>query len=733
MRKIISFVIFVGLFLNSYSQAFSVFLKDYQIFSDKYLIESVFLHTDKNEYSAKEDIMFKVYVWDAKHKKPSKINQIVFVELISSDFKIIDRKNIFVQNGVGNSFFELADTLTEANYQLRAYTNSMTNFSSKYFFVKDIYLNTNYEYCSSTYFKNAKKLLRKNKKLYFNYNTLNDGLLKHVENNIQFIIQDNQGKFVNTNVFITNKKDSVFCDLKNVNIGFMSFMSKFDEAVYIKVESDLYKDVKIKLKEYSFVNQPIIYFDSTSFSLSFSQKIKKSDSIANTYLLIVERDGTVFYQNYMNNYSDTINILKNELPSGMLNFIFINKSGDAEFVFQINNKLKQQQGCEISINNDNSELTLIPFEEDTVYASISISCNNNSNIVHYLELQSFFENNLFFPVDFSFDFSPYSTNFSKYDFTKLKDLSKVQEVNKPINEISVSGYVSNILDNVPAKFAHLKLFVLNSYNDVFFTRADEKGYFNFNLPKYSDTIEYLIEATTSNGKKHVVINVNSYDTNQIYFFPFRNLDLHSIKNYRIIQKKKSSYKSDDGALYRYPDQIIYSDEIQNSGQNSVLNVLQGRVPGFTRNGNSAILRGYSSINQSNEPLYLLDNIPVNVGTIEALNIRDIDRIEIVKNAGQTAMYGSRGSNGIISVYTKKGHNIDWGKTSGLILGIATEKKFINNNGQNIETVYWNPNIVISKKTEFIFPQIDSANCLSIVIQGFTSKGRLVNYTKQLTY
>lgn len=65
------------------------------------------------------------------------------------------------------------------------------------------------------------------------------------------------------------------------------------------------------------------------------------------------------------------------------------------------------------------------------------------------------------------------------------------------------------------------------------------------------------------------------------------------------------------------------------------------------------VRGNRSISASNEPLFVIDGVPVNGGS-DVLNPSDVASIEILKDASATAIYGARGANGVILVTTKKG-------------------------------------------------------------------------------
>ncbi|HZL11979.1 MAG TPA: TonB-dependent receptor [Prolixibacteraceae bacterium] len=69
---------------------------------------------------------------------------------------------------------------------------------------------------------------------------------------------------------------------------------------------------------------------------------------------------------------------------------------------------------------------------------------------------------------------------------------------------------------------------------------------------------------------------------------------------------------------------------------------------------SVRIRGVRSITASNDPLYVVDGIPLSSGGIDAINPLDIEAIDILKDASSTAIYGSRGANGVILVTTKRG-------------------------------------------------------------------------------
>jgi len=114
---------------------------------------------------------------------------------------------------------------------------------------------------------------------------------------------------------------------------------------------------------------------------------------------------------------------------------------------------------------------------------------------------------------------------------------------------------------------------------------------------------------------------------------------------------------------------VNANTIEKSGVISIDQVLQGRIAGvqMTQNtglpggGSSIQIRGLSSINSTNEPIFVIDGVIISSGTgsyssnaFSAINPADIESIDVLKDASATAIYGAQGANGVIIITTKKG-------------------------------------------------------------------------------
>ena len=106
---------------------------------------------------------------------------------------------------------------------------------------------------------------------------------------------------------------------------------------------------------------------------------------------------------------------------------------------------------------------------------------------------------------------------------------------------------------------------------------------------------------------------------------------------------------------------VTADDINSRPVNNAIEAMQGKAAGVDISSNerpgsigNITIRGVRSLSASNAPLYVLDGIPLISGGIENINPTDIESIDILKDASATAIYGSRGANGVVIVTTKRG-------------------------------------------------------------------------------
>ncbi|TDE17141.1 TonB-dependent receptor [Dyadobacter psychrotolerans] len=185
------------------------------------------------------------------------------------------------------------------------------------------------------------------------------------------------------------------------------------------------------------------------------------------------------------------------------------------------------------------------------------------------------------------------------------------------------------------------------------TVTDVEGAFSFNVP---DKASILVFSYVGYLQKEIQVGSQTSLTVQL---AVDNKTLEEI----VVVGYGSQKKSDvTGAIAS-----LDGTKIARAATPDATGALQGQMPGVVvvknvgkpGSGYNINIRGISSIGGSNSPLFVIDGIPTTTGMNE-LNPADIEKIDILKDASATAIYGSRGAKGVVIVTTKRGKS---GKTS----------------------------------------------------------------------
>ena len=166
--------------------------------------------------------------------------------------------------------------------------------------------------------------------------------------------------------------------------------------------------------------------------------------------------------------------------------------------------------------------------------------------------------------------------------------------------------------------------------------------------------------------------------------------------------------------------VVKSDAIKDAPSVSFENALNGKVAGLqitsgsgqAGSTSSIRIRGIGSMNASNEPLYVIDGVPVSSGNagqmsdyiytsnniMSTLNPNDIESLTVLKDAAASSLYGSRAANGVIMITTKKGRigkpSVTFKASVGITPGFATNNFDIASPQHQADMYYsmfWNAN------------------------------------------
>lgn len=227
---------------------------------------------------------------------------------------------------------------------------------------------------------------------------------------------------------------------------------------------------------------------------------------------------------------------------------------------------------------------------------------------------------------------------------------------------SVSGTVVSEQDGKPLSG------VTVTQGDSRAVMTDENGRYSIQVPDLKGTLKFsytgmAIQTISINGRSS--INVTLSDAN-------KELSEVIVTAFGMEQQKKA---------IGYSTQVVKGSDLVEARETNVANSLKGRVAGVfvsatnTGAGGSSYvnIRGASSLGGNNQPLYVVDGVPIDNQTIGAPDVNnsvgqqkdfgdgignilpdDIETITVLKGPNAAALYGSRGANGVILIITKKG-------------------------------------------------------------------------------
>ncbi|PYF75033.1 SusC/RagA family TonB-linked outer membrane protein [Pedobacter nutrimenti] len=226
-------------------------------------------------------------------------------------------------------------------------------------------------------------------------------------------------------------------------------------------------------------------------------------------------------------------------------------------------------------------------------------------------------------------------------------------------EKRVSGVVTQASDGIP--LPGVSVFFKGSKKGTF---TDVNGRYSLRVPQGENTLTFTFVGYESKEAevKTEILNVKLSSSSK------------SLNEVLVV-----AYGTANKGTFTGSVSTLSAKDIEKSSVSSISRVLQGNVPGVQsvapagQPGSDASIRirGIGSINASNEPLYVVDGIPY-TGSINAINASDVQSISVLKDAAASALYGSRGANGVIIITTKQGNlNAKPVLTLNLVSGVSS--------------------------------------------------------------
>jgi TonB-dependent SusC/RagA subfamily outer membrane receptor len=303
--------------------------------------------------------------------------------------------------------------------------------------------------------------------------------------------------------------------------------------------------------------------------------------------------------------------------------------------------------------------------------------------------------------------------------------------------------------------------------------TDSLGRYAFYDLNFSDSTQIFVQGMKQNGGKNLDITINpqkpapkirivkvpfnamEFNTQDLADFLKKANDAIELEKklklnkdqmlQEVVVKAKKFEEPDPRKIYGRASNTIKVDNILCASATSVFQIIQGRVAGVQVSSNgsggySVLIRGVSSFIGSNEPLYLLDGMPVDAAAISSISPCDVDNIDVLKGA-EAAIFGSRASTGVIAILTKKGgNNYDYSKDQ--ISGVTIQKRMGYNVAREFyapkydvaipdhvrpdfrSTLHWQPNVRTDTtgKASITYWNTDAKATMQIIAEGVSTQG-----------
>ena len=530
-------------------------------------------------------------------------------------------------------------------------------------------------------------------------------------------------------------------------------------------------------------------------SLKMSVKLYLSSDLLNKedYFLIAQHNGAVYFSAKITSTKQvtSITVAKDSLPSGIIQIsllssdfvplneriVFVNNVGDKINIKQENLKAIYAPRTKMDFN------VLATHLNEPVKGSFSVAVTNTtavrpdienetniltkllltSDLVGYVEKPNYYFINNNKVSRQHLDDLLLTQGWRKINWTRVNSAETPSVTFQPEKKMQISGTVTK--GGKPVVGGNI---MLVSFTGGFFatdTLTDDKGRFNFDKIEFLDSTKFVVQARTAKERKFVDIvmdvvpgqivnkNPNSGDievnVNQSlagylaqsgkYFDDQSKRGLLNrtilLDEVNIVGMKKPTYETSNLNGAGNADAVFKASDMEN--EMSLSSFLQGRVAGIQILNGQAYSRG-----SQDSMMVMVDGMSVGGEgfSLDDVVVNDIETIEILKSAANTAIYGMQGGAGVILITTKRGTGFRQGNTytPGLInynpKGLSLVREFYSpkydvtpdSRPDFRTTVFWEPQLVTdnSGKANLKYFNTDVPGVYRVVIEGIDINGSL---------
>jgi TonB-dependent SusC/RagA subfamily outer membrane receptor len=231
----------------------------------------------------------------------------------------------------------------------------------------------------------------------------------------------------------------------------------------------------------------------------------------------------------------------------------------------------------------------------------------------------------------------------------------------------IAGTVKSVLLGKPVENIEVTVMSLKGgYFDN--TQTDKDGRFYLRGGELTDSTRFMVSAVPKKGmtRMELLVDKETFPERTLPAIPVAEVDKSQFAKYA--NKAEQKYTLENGVrvvflsevtitadrkpprkstYYSSPSSSITESELEKFPVTDIRTLLM-RIPGVMINNNSVSIRGQGT------PLLVVDDIPTDMEYLDMINVYDIAQIDVLKDASNTSIFGTRGGNGVIVIFTKDG-------------------------------------------------------------------------------
>jgi hypothetical protein len=746
-------------------------------------LQKVYLHFNKNSYQAGEVMWFNSYLINSVTHLPDTTPTNIFIDLISSGGIVMEKRVLLAENGAAKGDISLPLVLPDGNYRIQAYTDPMRGFGEDLYFNRYFYI-TNRKYEDMISRSQVRSNKRFNKTLKMNAGDYEiaffpEGgeLIQGVNNRIAFKAVDALGNGLDATGSIIDQGGKELVSFSTLHAGMGSFELKPEAgSIYRALVS--YRGDRQQVSEFPVATRNGISLradrENENILIGLQSGIEPDEPgfIRDIYILAHTR-GEIKYSEKVEFSSGKAKIVipEKQFSPGITQItvfsgthkplaerlVFIGREDDFIFrphVFRSEYEGEEYYGLQMAITDHagnpaegNFSMSILDVPDDYPGNSDNIT----SNILITSDLEGIIEDPWFYlepgqDRGTELDHLMMTHGWRRFNWEKVLSggLPEFNYVSSP--GLAIRGRVIDPSKEDPVNNFQVRMRVLNEKIDVYTTRTDRRGHFIFDDLMYYGAFRVEIGSNRLPGDYPPNIELFTDDVSGYKYIPnIYTREAGIIQRGRDWKRTASAGKSPYSAPSEHrpaprrfgtPDQTIYIDR-EKETRNSVLEVLRAKATGLQANGNRLQFRGTSSLNLSNEPMFMIDGAQTGSDVVLRMHPREVERIEIFRGTS-AAIFGVRGGSGVIIVYQRRAGDPGLQDSKEyLMAGYHSPREFYSdmftiqfadkqseiNAGK---AIYWKPDINSggAEDKTVLFPLSRGSSKLRIIIEGVGSQGGL---------